>query len=65
MALTGEIVVDTATGELFLDGVAVEWDFTGGEPALADVGERTLPAVRVTIPCAQLSVISSSTEAGL
>lgn len=60
MSLAGEVSLNVEAGDLHIDGTEFPWDFVGAEPALAEVGDKILPAVQLTIPCANLSTFVPS-----
>ncbi|WP_342800975.1 hypothetical protein [Nocardia sp. No.11] len=54
-------VLNTDTGEITIGGAPLPWLYSEGEPALvAGQNGEVLPAIRLSIACTDLTVISPS-----
>jgi len=60
--LAHEILLDTETGVLVVDGAEFPWLYANGVPSVEDGPDGTpVPAITLTILASQLEIISSYT----
>lgn len=53
-----DVVFDSDTSTLVVDGDVLPWFFTEAEPVLEKVGEDLVPGVRLTILCSDMTFAS-------
>lgn len=53
-----DVVFDSDTSTLVVDGDVLPWFFTEAEPVLEKVGKDLVPGVRLTILCSDMTFAS-------
>lgn len=53
-----DVVFDTDTSRLIVDGSDLPWFFTEAEPVMEKVDGQLVPGVRLTILCSDMTFVS-------
>lgn len=56
--LAREVLLDTESGLLMVDGVEFPWLYTGGEPVVESLDGTSVPGITITLYAASMEIIS-------